>query len=109
MGTYKSAQLKRRWLWDAINSQGASGLSYDKEKLISAFCLDHFSTRKTAIEILQAFEDTDKIVCKDGKIYSRVYFNRDLSIREDMFVDEEEPEELLDNLIDNNKNQKGVK
>jgi len=93
-------------LWNAVNTQGASGLHYEEDKLISAFCLAQNSTRKTALEILKILEDTDKILRKDGKVYSRVYFNHDLSMREEMFVDkklDEEADEILENHTEDKK------
>ena len=108
MGTLRSAQVKRTWIWNTVNSQGVVGLGYEEEKLISAFCVTYSSTHKTAVEIIKDFELTDKIIRKDGMVYSRRFFNPDLSIREEMFEDEQDPEDLIKNLTENTESQKGV-
>ena len=76
-----------------VNSQGICGLGYNEEKLISTFCLANFSTRKTALEILKDFENTDKIIRKDGVVYSRRFFNPDLTVKEETFVPESSEQE----------------
>jgi len=89
-------------MWNNIDSQGVCGLPYDEEKLISAFCIANFSTRKTALEIIKTFESAGKIIVKDGKIYSLRYFNPDCSVRKEIFAPEtpeQEAQRAMDNIL----------
>jgi hypothetical protein len=106
MGTIKSAKEKRDYIWEMVNSQGICGLGYDEEKLISVFCMNNFSTRQTCKELLKEFEMNDKIIRKNGKVYSRLFFNPDLTLREDVFIpiEEDNLDDEIEKILKNEKN-----
>lgn len=89
MGTARTSIIKKNYIWDKINKQSACGLGYSEEKLICEFILDCNTSRKTALELIKAFETAERIIRKEGKIYSRRYFNDDLTIKEELSNEEE--------------------
>jgi hypothetical protein len=82
MGTKYTAKNKLTWLWNKLEDQGIFGLGYSEKKLIAEFIIVHGTTRRTALEAIKTFEDAEKIIRKDGVIYSKAYFNEDLSIKQ---------------------------
>ena len=82
MGTARTSIIKKNYIWEKINKQSSFGLGYSEEKLICEFILDCNTSRKTALELLKAFETAERIIRKEGKIYSKGYFNDDLTTKE---------------------------
>jgi hypothetical protein len=82
MGTARTSIIKKNYIWEKINKQSSFGLGYSEEKLICEFILDCNTSRKTALELLKAFETAERIIRREGKIYSKGYFNDDLTIKE---------------------------
>lgn len=76
MGTAKTNQLKKTYIWKKINEQSAAGLGYSEKKLIAEFILDCNTSRKTAIEILKTLEDAERIIKINGSVFSLAYFDR---------------------------------
>ena len=82
--------VKKNYIWGKIEETAAVGLPYDEKKLIAEFCLDCNTSKKTALEILKLFEDAERIIRKDEKIYSKGVFNEDLSVKEELSEKEAE-------------------
>lgn len=90
MGTTRTANQKKYVMWSKINVQSACNLPYDEKKLIAEFILDMATTKKTAVELLKVFEDAERIIRRDGKIYSKAFFTDDLE-----FITPKEPKDNL--------------
>ena len=81
MGTLRTAQAKKNFIWSKVNSQSAGGLGYDEKKLVAELVLETNTTRRMAMELIKVFEDAEKIIRREGKIYSKAYYNDDLSFK----------------------------
>lgn len=101
MGTTKSAIIKKNYIINKIMEQSRWGMGYDEKKLISEFILDMNTTRKTALELIKVFDDAGRIIRKDNKIYSKTFFNDDLTFKEETI--KEEFIETIDNTEQANK------
>lgn len=82
MGTARTNQVKKNYLWKKINDQSACGLGYAEQKLIAEFILDCNTSRKTALEMIKTFLDAERIARKEGKLYSRIYFDENMKFKE---------------------------
>ena len=81
MGTAKTNQKKKEYIFGKVNEIGSCGMGYNEEKLIAEFILDCNTSRKTALELLNVFEKAERLIRKDGKVYSRAFFNNDLTLK----------------------------
>jgi len=102
-------RMRTHWFLEKLNSQGVAGLGYPQEKLLAEFCLFFGASMRVAPDYLKELESAERIVIKDGSVYSRRFFDAKANIREEVFAPEEpedEAEKEMDKII---KNQKGVK
>jgi hypothetical protein len=95
MGTKYTAKFKLNWMWNKLEEQGIFGLGYEEKQLIAEFVIAHGTTRRTALDLIKIFEDAKKIIRKEGKIYSKAFFNDDLSIKEEIVEPQASNEEKL--------------
>lgn len=77
MGTTRSNQLKKQFMWKRVNDQSSAGLGYAYDKLIAEFIIDCDSTRKTAIELIKTFVEAERFIIIDKKIYSLAFFDKE--------------------------------
>ena len=71
MGTRLTKQQKQEWMTARFNQARTKGINLDKSKLIAAFCLENFSEKKTAEELLDFFWLTGVILIKDNEVIVR--------------------------------------
>ena len=64
MGTQATKIDKKLWFDAHFRNARNSGISLDKEKLMALFILEQNSSRRTALELLKAFELTGQIKFK---------------------------------------------
>lgn len=93
MGTENSAQIKKDWFQARFNLAKEKQVSLDEEKVIAEFCLDCFSTRKTALQIIRNFEMTGRIIrWRKELLYPELYkeinnnLNKDGSLKEENII-----------------------
>jgi len=82
MGTTKTNQRKKEYIFQKVNEMGMAGLGYNEEKLIAEFILDCNTSRKTALEMLNVFATAERLIRKDGKVYSKAFFNNNLTLKQ---------------------------
>ena len=71
MGTRLTKQQKQEWMSARFNQARTKGINLDKEKLIAAFVLDNFSSRKSAQELLELYAIMGIITIKDNEVIVR--------------------------------------
>ena len=71
MGTRLTKQQKQEWMTARFNQARTKNIALDVDKLIAAFCLDNFSARKTAIELLEMYVIMGIITIKDNEVIVR--------------------------------------
>lgn len=83
MGTTKTTLAKKNYIFNKVNELSVLGLGYSYNKLIAEFILDCNSSRRTAVELLNAFVEAERFLIKDEKIYSLAFFNKDLTFKDE--------------------------
>ena len=71
MGTRLTKQQKQEWMTARFNQARTKNLVLDKDKLIAAFVLDNFSSRKTAEELIDLYSIMGIITIKDNEVIVR--------------------------------------
>ncbi len=95
MGTESTARMKKEHVWNRINEQSAVGLGYKEELLVGELILSLNSTTRTVKEYINAFVICKKVFKKEGMLYSALFFNEDLSIKEQKVEQEGSGEGIL--------------
>jgi len=75
MGTNKTRREKIEWLTSKIRIADEQGLSLNKNKLLNQFCLETFSTIRTAEEITSILINTDKVFIVEEDLLGPNLFN----------------------------------
>ena len=71
MGTRLTKQQKQEWMTARFNQARTKNMVLHKDKLIAAFVLDNFSSRKTAEELIDLYAIMGIIKIKGNEVMVR--------------------------------------
>lgn len=81
MGTKKTRAQKQRWFENVIRRAKDDDKILNKEKLISSFCLDNQTSRKTALEFLKLFVSIEKVIVKGKEVWPKEIYDAERVIK----------------------------